>query len=74
MSTRAHDDEWVEPPLAEGLAENHRGEVADAAIGVLILVAFLLSLAVVWSAFVLGAFYLKSHVADLPSLGQYFGD
>jgi hypothetical protein len=74
MSTRAHDDEWFEPPLAEGLAENNRGEVADAAIGVLILVVFLLFLVGVSSAFVLGAFYLKSHVMDLPFLGQYFGD
>jgi len=73
MSTRAHD-EWVEPPLAEGPAETSRGEVADAAIGFLILVAFLLSLAGVWSAFVLGPLYIGSHVTDLPFLGQFFGD
>ena len=74
MPTRAHDDEWFEPPLAEGLAENNRGEVADAAIGFLTFVGLILFMVGVWSAFVLGAFYIGSHVADLPFLGQYFGD
>jgi hypothetical protein len=50
-----------------------RGGVADAAIGVLILVAFFVSLVGVWSSFVLGTVYLGTHVADLPFLGQFFG-
>jgi len=55
-----------------GLAES-RGGVADAAIGVVILVAFFVSLVGVWSALVLGAMFVASHVADLPFLGQFFG-
>jgi len=54
MSTRAHDDEWIEPPLAEGLAKNNRGEVADAAIGLLTLVGFILVLVGVCSSLVFG--------------------
>jgi len=69
-------NEWLEPPLAEdrpiGLAEN-RGGVIEAAIGLLILVAFILFLVGVWSLLVLGTFYLRSHVMDLPFLGQFFG-
>jgi hypothetical protein len=53
-----------------GLAES-RGGVADAAIGLLILVAFLLFMVALWSSFVLGTLYLGSH--DLPFLGQFFG-
>jgi hypothetical protein len=69
MSTK--HDEWFEPPLAEGLAENDRGEVADIAIGFLTFVGLILVLVGVWSAFALGAVYLCSHVAD--QLGQFFG-
>jgi hypothetical protein len=73
MSTRVHDG--FEPPLAKkwtiGLAEN---EIAGAAIGFLVLVAFIVSFVGMSSLFVLGAFYLRSHVADQPFLGQYFGD
>jgi len=68
-------DEWFRALSEEGaigLSES-RGGVADAAIGVLILVAFFVSLAGVWSAMMLGAMYLSSHVADLPFLGQFFG-
>jgi hypothetical protein len=76
MSTSVHD-EWFNPPLADedrtiGLAENRRG-AADATIGLLILVGFVLVLVGAWSALVLGTFYLRSHVTDLPSLGQFFG-
>jgi hypothetical protein len=75
MSTSVHD-EWFEPPLAEGriigLAKD-RSEVAGAAIGFLTLAGFILSTVGVSSAFVLGAFYLRSHVTDLPFLGQFFG-
>jgi hypothetical protein len=75
MSTSVHE-EWFEPPLAEGrtigLAEN-RSEVADAAIGFLTLVGFILVLVGLWSSLVLGVFYLRSHIADLPFLGQFFG-
>jgi len=73
MSTRVHD-EWFGPPLAKertiGLADN---EVAGAAIGILVLVAFVVSLVGVWSSFVLGTIYIGSHVMDLPFLGQFFG-
>jgi hypothetical protein len=75
MSTSVHD-EWFEPPLAVdrtiGLADNRTG-VADAAIGFLTLVGFILLMVGVSSSFVLGAFYVRSHVADLPLLGQFFG-
>jgi hypothetical protein len=75
MSTSVHDERF-EPPLAEdrtiGLAESRR-EVADAAIGFLTLVGFILVLVGVWSSLVLGVFYLRSHVTDLPFLGQLFG-
>jgi len=54
------------------LAEN-RSEVEGALIGFLTLGAFILSLVGVSSLFVLGAFYLKCHVTDLPFLGQFFG-
>ena len=74
MSTSVHD-EWFEPPLADrpiGLSES-RGEVTDAAIGLLTLVGFILVLVGVWSSLVLGVFYLRSHITDLPFLGQFFG-
>jgi hypothetical protein len=65
-------DEWL-LALSEdqptGLAEG-RGGAADAAIGVVILFAFILTL---WSSFVLGTVYLGTHAADLPFLGQFFG-
>jgi len=68
-------DEWFRA-LSEdgtiGLAESRKG-ASDAAIGVLILVAFFVSLVGVWSALVLGTMYLASYVADLPFLGQFFG-
>jgi hypothetical protein len=51
MSTTVHDA-WFEPPLAIGLAES-RGEVADAAIGFLTLVGFIVG---AWSSLVLGVF------------------
>jgi hypothetical protein len=74
MATSAHDD-WFKL-LAEdqtiGPAEN-RGGVVEAVIGFLILVGFALFLVSVWSALVLGTFYLRSHVMDLPFLGQLFG-
>jgi hypothetical protein len=68
MSMRAHD-EWIEPPLAEGLTENQR----DVSIGLLTLVGFVLFLVSVWPSFVLGTLYVGTHVADLPFLGQFFG-
>jgi hypothetical protein len=75
MSTSVHD-QWFKAPLADdriiGLAEN-RSEVAGAAIGFLTLVGFILFTVGVSSSFVLGAFYLRSHVTSLPFLGQFFG-
>jgi hypothetical protein len=75
MSTSVHD-EWLKTPLADdriiGPAEN-RSEVAGAAMGFLTLVCFILFMVGVSSSFVLGAFYLTSHVTSLPFLGQYFG-
>jgi len=75
MLTRVRDG-WLEPPLAKkrtiGFAET-RSEVEAAAIGFLLLVALLVSLLGVLSAFVFGVFYIGSHVADLPFLGQCFG-
>jgi hypothetical protein len=64
---------WFKPPLAEdrtiGLAENCR-EAAEAAIGLLTVVGFFLFVVGTSSLFVLGAFYLKSLVTDLPFLGS----
>ena len=75
MSTIVHD-EWFKTPLAQdrtiGLAEN-RSEVAGAAIRFLTLVGFILFMVGGWSALVLGTFYLRSHVTDLPFLVQFFG-
>jgi hypothetical protein len=71
MSTSAHKS-----PLAEdrtiGLAENWKG-VVEAAIGFLTLIAFVLFMVGTSCSFVLGAFYLKSLVTDLPLLSQFFG-
>jgi hypothetical protein len=75
MSTSAHD-EWFKPPLAEGwtigLAETCR-EAAEVAIGLLTVAGFILFVVGTSSLFVLGAFYLKPLVTDLPFLGQFFG-
>jgi hypothetical protein len=75
MLTRVHDG-WLEPPLAKkwtiGLAEN-LNEVEGALIGFLLLIAFIVSLVGVSSAFVLGTIYIGSHVTDLPFIGQFFG-
>ena len=76
MSTRERQEWWFEPPLAEGRILGHaesRAGVLEAAIGLLILVAFVLFTMAVWPSFVLGAVYFATHVADLPSLGQFFG-
>ena len=75
MSTSVHDERF-KTPLAEGrtigLAENLT-EVAGAAIGFLTFTGFILFMVGVSSSFVLGAFYLRSHLTDLPFLGQFFG-
>jgi hypothetical protein len=75
MSTTAHDG-WLKTPLGEdrtiGLAENLT-EVAGAAIGFTTLVGFILFMVGVSSSFVLSGFYIRSHVTDLPFLGQFFG-
>jgi hypothetical protein len=64
------------PPLADGrtigLTEICT-EAAEAAIGLLTVVAFLLFVVGTSSLFVLGAFYLKPLVTDLPFLSQFFG-
>jgi len=76
MSTRERHEWWFEPPLAEDRILGHaesRGGVLEAAIGLLILVAFVLFMVAVWPSFVLGAVYFATHVADMPSLGQFFG-
>ena len=69
-------DEWFQPPFAEdrtiGFAGNQGGAV-EIAIAFLIVAGFILFLVGLSSLVVLGAFYLRSHVADLPLLGQSFG-
>lgn len=62
----ARHDEWFELPLAEDWT-------IGPAIGSLILVAFILFMAGVWSLLVLGAFYLGSYVTDLLFFGPFFG-
>jgi hypothetical protein len=39
----------------------------------MILVGFVLFMVSVSASLVLGAFYLKFHITDLPFLGQFFG-
>ena len=53
-----------------GLVEN---EVTGAAIGFVTLVAVVLSMVGVSCSFVFGAFFVGSHVMELPFLGQFFG-
>jgi len=64
--------EWFGPleDRTVGLVEN---EVAGAAIGFVSFVALVLFMVGVSCSFVFGAFYVGSHVADLPFLGQFFG-
>jgi hypothetical protein len=72
MSTSVRDGWWFEKDRTIGLVESRR-EGAEAAIGFLILVGFILFNVGVWFSLVLGGFYLRSHVTALPFLGQFFG-
>jgi hypothetical protein len=69
-------EEWL-MALAEdraiGRAEKNRSEVAGAPIGLLTFLAFIFLMGGVTSLFVFSAFYVASHVMDLPFLGQFFG-
>jgi len=69
-------DEWWFMALADrpiGRAEKNRSEVAGAPIGLLTFLAFIFLMGGVSSLFVFSAFYVASHVMDLPFLGQFFG-
>ena len=68
-------DEWF-MALAEDQTISRaepRSEVKEASIGLLTFLACFFLMGGVSSLFVFSAFYVASHVMDLPFLGQFFG-